>query len=77
VSDSLSNLSAAIAGNRCRSAGDATPARCRRFDGFMRTRDAEFLSSYRELGVASRRIMAETCLRALVMAVRRIARCWR
>ena len=50
-------------------AGDATPARCPAcFDGFMRTRDAEFLSSYAELGVASRRIMAETCLRALVMA---------
>jgi len=50
-------------------AGDATPARCPAcFDGFMRTRDAEFLGSYAELGVASRRIMAETCLRALVMA---------
>jgi hypothetical protein len=48
--------------------GEATPARCAEcFDGFMRERDAEFLSSYAELGVASRRIMAETCLRALVM----------
>ncbi|TAK56860.1 MAG: hypothetical protein EPO22_12995 [Dehalococcoidia bacterium] len=49
--------------------GASTPARCPScFDGFMRTRDAAFLSSYAELGVASRRIMAETCLRALVTA---------
>ncbi len=34
----------------------------------MRSRDASFLSSYAELGVTSRRIMAETCLRALVTA---------
>jgi len=37
------------------------------FDGFLRVRDAEFLSSYAELGVASRRVIAETSLRALVM----------
>ena len=37
------------------------------FDGFLRVRDAEFLSSYCELGVASRRVIAETSLRALVM----------
>lgn len=44
------------------------PARCAEcFDGFLRMRDAEFLSSYAELGVASRRIIAETSLRALVM----------
>jgi hypothetical protein len=32
----------------------------------MQARDIEFLSSYAELGVTSRRIVAETCLRALV-----------
>jgi hypothetical protein len=49
-------------------AGEA-PARCPAcFDGFMRTRDAAFLSSYAELGVASRRIIAEASLRALVTA---------
>ena len=32
----------------------------------MQARDIEFLSSYAELGVTTRRIMAETCLRALV-----------
>jgi len=49
--------------------GGHLPARCAEcFDGFMRERDAEFLSSYAELGVTSRRVMAETCLRALVMA---------
>jgi hypothetical protein len=32
----------------------------------MQARDIEFLSSYAELGVTSRRVMAETCLRALV-----------
>ena len=48
-------------------AGDARPARCSAcFDGFMQARDIEFLSSYAELGVTSRRIIAETCLRALV-----------
>jgi hypothetical protein len=33
----------------------------------MRVRDAEFLSSYAELGVTSRRVVAETAFRALVM----------
>jgi hypothetical protein len=48
-------------------AGETLPARCAEcFDGFMRARDIEFLSSYAELGVTSRRIVAETCLRALV-----------
>lgn len=47
---------------------EVAPARCVEcFDGFMQKRDAEFLSSYAELGVASRRVIAETCLRALVM----------
>lgn len=46
---------------------ETRPARCAEcFDGFMQARDIEFLSSYAELGVTSRRIMAETCLRALV-----------
>ncbi len=50
-------------------AGETTPARCAGcFDGFMQARDAEFLSSYAELGLTSRRIMAETCMRALVTA---------
>ncbi len=48
-------------------AGETQPARCAEcFDGFMRARDIEFLTSYAELGVTSRRIVAETCLRALV-----------
>lgn len=34
----------------------------------MRTRDMEFLSSYGELGVYSRRVLAETALRALALA---------
>ncbi len=36
------------------------------FTGFMQARDIDFLSSYAELGVASRRVVAETCLRAFV-----------
>ncbi len=49
--------------------GASAPARCSAcFDGFMRSRDAAFLSSYAELGVASRRIIAEASLRALVTA---------
>ncbi|HEY8171825.1 MAG TPA: hypothetical protein VIH21_01960, partial [Dehalococcoidia bacterium] len=36
------------------------------FEGFLSARDAEFLSSYHELGVASRRVVAEASLRALV-----------
>jgi hypothetical protein len=48
--------------------GESRPARCEScFEGFLRARDAEFLSSYAELGVTSRRLIAETCLRALVM----------
>lgn len=48
-------------------AGETEPARCVAcFDGFLRARDAEFLSSYAELGVTSRRTIAEACLRALV-----------
>ncbi len=48
-------------------AHETQPARCAEcFDGFMQARDIEFLSSYAELGVTSRRILAETCLRALV-----------
>lgn len=46
----------------------AAPARCVAcFDGFMRVRDRDFLSSYAELGVRSRRIVAETCFRSLVV----------
>jgi hypothetical protein len=37
------------------------------FDSFLAVRDIAFLESYAELGVTSRRIVAETCLRALVM----------
>jgi len=49
-------------------AGETRPARCAEcFDGFLRVRDADFLSSYAELGVSSRRVIAETSFRALVM----------
>ncbi len=49
-------------------AGETRPARCGEcFDRFLRVRDADFLSSYAGLGVTSRRVVAETCLRALVM----------
>ena len=49
-------------------AGETAPARCETcFDNFMQVRDADFLASYAELGVTSRRIVAETMLRALVM----------
>jgi hypothetical protein len=37
------------------------------FEGFLRARDVDFLSSYAELGVTSRRIIAEASFRALVM----------
>jgi len=48
---------------------DRAPARCEGcFNAFLSARDAEFLSSYAELGVTSRRVVAETSLRALVMA---------
>jgi hypothetical protein len=44
------------------------PARCAPcFDSYLREIDHEFLASYNELGVASRRTVAETCLRALVL----------
>jgi len=49
-------------------AGETRPARCEQcFDDFLRARDVEFLSSYAELGVTSRRTIAETCFRALAM----------
>jgi hypothetical protein len=48
--------------------GESSPARCEAcFEGFLSIRDADFLSSYHELGVSSRRVVAETALRALVM----------
>lgn len=48
--------------------GDTHAVRCADcFDGFLRVRDAAFLSSYAELGVTSRRIVAETALRALAI----------
>ena len=48
--------------------GDQHAVRCADcFDDFLRARDADFLSSYAELGVTSRRVIAETSLRALVM----------
>jgi hypothetical protein len=48
--------------------GESRPARCEDcFDSFLQARDADFLSSYASLGVTSRRVVAETCLRALVM----------
>ncbi|MDZ4277875.1 MAG: hypothetical protein U1B78_01920, partial [Dehalococcoidia bacterium] len=44
------------------------PARCEPcFDGYLRAMDIEFLASYGELGVISRRTVAETCLRSLVL----------
>ena len=48
--------------------GASSPARCEEcFDGFMRARDVDFLNSYSELGVTSRRIVAEASLRALAL----------
>jgi hypothetical protein len=48
--------------------GEARAVRCAGcFDGFMQARDIDFLNSYSELGITSRRIVAETCLRALAM----------
>jgi hypothetical protein len=48
--------------------GDSEARRCTAcFDGFLAARDADFLTSYQALGVRSRRIIAETSLRALVM----------
>jgi hypothetical protein len=47
---------------------ETRPARCDQcFDDFLSARDAEFLSSYAELGVTSRRTIAETSFRALAM----------
>ena len=37
------------------------------FEGYLRGIDHDFLASYGELGVTSRRTVAETCLRALVL----------
>lgn len=37
------------------------------FEDYLRAIDNDFLSSYAELGVASRRTVAETCLRGLVL----------
>jgi len=49
-------------------AGGAHAVRCAEcFDDFLRARDVEFLSSYAELGVTSRRTIAETSFRALAM----------
>ena len=50
-------------------AGEERPVRCGPcFDGLLRDIDHDFLASYGELGVTSRRTVAETCLRALVLA---------
>ncbi|MEX1252959.1 MAG: hypothetical protein WEE64_01330 [Dehalococcoidia bacterium] len=44
------------------------PARCDVcFDTYLRDIDHDFLESYGQLGVTSRRTVAETCLRALVL----------
>ncbi len=44
------------------------PTRCATcFESYLRRIDNDFLASYGELGVASRRTVAETCLRALVL----------
>jgi hypothetical protein len=49
-------------------AGERAPARCEGcFENFLQIRDEDFLTSYQELGVRSRRIIAETSFRALVM----------
>ena len=48
--------------------GEERPARCDPcFDGYLRQLDNDFLASYAELGVVSRRTVAETCLRALTL----------
>ena len=47
---------------------EARPVRCERcFEAYLRGIDLDFLASYGELGVTSRRIVAETCLRSLVL----------
>ena len=44
------------------------PLRCEPcFDGYLRAIDHDFLESYGQLGVTSRRTVAETCLRSLVV----------
>ena len=49
-------------------AGEVRPARCEEcFDSYLRNIDNDFLGSYGELGVTSRRVVAETCLRGLVL----------
>lgn len=49
-------------------AGETHAVRCQDcFDNFLGARDIEFLESYQQLGVTSRRIVAETCLRALAL----------
>lgn len=49
-------------------AGETRAVRCAGcFDNFLVARDIDFLESYQQLGVTSRRIVAETCLRALAM----------
>lgn len=54
-------------GRELRPRADAQAARCATcFDAFLGARDVQFLSSYAELGVTSRRVVAETALRALV-----------
>jgi hypothetical protein len=60
----------------CRECGDALsynpwesrPVRCEAcFETYLREIDHDFLQSYAELGVMSRRTVAETCLRSLVL----------
>ena len=47
---------------------EARPVRCEPcFEAYLRGIDLDFLASYGELGVTSRRTVAETCLRALVL----------
>src|SRR3990172_7001607 len=49
-------------------AEEGRPVRCETcFDGYLRAIDHDFLASYAELGVTSRRTVAETCLRGLVL----------
>jgi hypothetical protein len=49
-------------------AQEERPVRCDVcFERYLRDIDHEFLSSYAELGVTSRRTVAETCLRGLVL----------
>lgn len=60
----------------CRECGEALsynpwetrPLRCEAcFETYLREIDSEFLASYGELGVTTRRTVAETCLRGLVL----------